>query len=715
MTEHAIDELVRVVSAESFSEQAHGAGHRVVLSEKRAGPYRKTIFGGLIGRRGEVHYFVKQFTVPKQVQGWKFRWSEGTNAVELDFDTSFVIQANEDVQAYRLVEALSGAPTPGEVLYHLISGALNDEMTTLLERLKRDDNLLDIFQRTSTGIGESAELDQGVSERVRRALGGAHFRIGLQLRNVPPLQVEVSRTAPNADHFTLADSSRNRMAETTALLRLSNYQAYRKSGLKGDAEVRAAMSRAIGEAVKELLFARRYYDVVQHFSRGDDSIEKQMRRRIEEEARTIGFKVQMFQSLPDIAALKLLEPVRVDIAADQQKYELMNAVGQVQFAVSLQTRLGPNVSRLHLLIVPDALDVHQPIADRVRQICRDVVQRFDHQDFNLHFEDKVKPALEDAIVKRLGEYGLESEIVNIRQAPTEDALRFKALRGQTVDFQAEIKPQYNRGEADMVPITGTIEVVDMTANGWQQFESKDFGYRTDSTLTEMRMRAMATRLEVPILPGEWSAEERRSVAIMLELADIRQRVKNVLEGRMAMGPDLAQHWTSASNDTQIVAWAERLAGDAIRKEFGLSIEVRALRRLETDADVTALTTRKAKHAVVREAALDEARLALEHERKEREVLDSNRIALIKGLGAREREALDDPESSEGREVAERLRRELDKGTRKPRLSAERASSALAPKSAPTTRDDLPWLPAPDSAGASHRDTDDAQPPPSRRR
>ena len=589
MTEHVIDELVRVVSAESFSEQAHGAGHRVVLADKRAGPYRKTLFGGLIGRRGEVHYFVKQFTVPKQVQGWKFRWSEGTNAVELDFDASFIIQANEDVQAYRLVEALSGAPTPGEVLYQLISGALNDEMTTLRERLKRDDNLLDMFQRTSTGIGESAELDQGVSARVRRALGGAHFRIGLQLRNVPPLQVEVSRTAPNADHFTLADSSRDRTAETTALLRLANYQAYRKSGLKGDAEVRAAMSRAIGEAVKELLFARRYYDVVQHFSRGNDSIESQMRRRIEDEARTIGFKVQMFQSLPDIAALKLLEPVRVDIDADQQKYELRNAVGQVQFAVSLQTRLGPNVSRLHLLIVPDALDVKQPIADRVRQICRDVVQRFDHQDFNLHFEDKVKPALEDAIVKRLAEYGLESEIVNIRQAPTEDALRFKALRGQTVDFQAEIKPQYNRGEADIVPITGTIEVVDMTATGWEQFENKDFGYRSESTLTETRMRAMATRLEVQVPPGAWSAEERRSIAIMLELADIRQRVKNVLEGRMAMGPDLAQHWTNASNDSQIVAWAERLAGDAIRKEFGLSIEVRTLRRLDTDADAGPFT------------------------------------------------------------------------------------------------------------------------------
>jgi hypothetical protein len=695
MPSHVIDELVRVVNNESFSEAAHGAGHRVVLSDKRASPYKKSLLGKLIGRRGEVHYFVKRFSVPKQVEDWKFRWSEGTNAVTLDFDASFVIQANEDIQALRLVEALSGAPSPGEVLYQLISGALNDEMNALREGQLRDANLLDLFRRATTGIGESEELDQRVSERVRQTLGGALFRIGLQLRNVPPLQVEVSRTGQNADRFILADSRRERFAETTALLRLENYQTYRKSGLKNETEVRETMSRAISEAVKALLFASRYYDVVQHFSRGNDPIEGQMRKRIEYEARTIGFAVQMFQSLPDIAALKLRDPVRVDIPADAQKYDLKNAVGYVQFAVSLTVRLGPDVSRLYQLIVPDAPDVKEAIADRVQQICRDVVQSFDHLDFNLHFDGRVKPALQNAIVERLVDYGLEAEIVGIQQAPTEDAKRFKALRGRTIDFDAEIKPQANRGEADPVPIAGTIEVVGMVNDGWEQFESKDFGYRDESPLTDARMRDLASRLKVLIDNGPWSKEERRNIAIELELADICQRVKNVLEGRMAMGPDLTLHWTNAKNDARISEWAERLACEAIGREFGLSIEVRAFRRLDTDADISALTIRKAKHHVVREAALDEAKLALDHEREEREMLDTNRIALIKSLGQREREVLDDPDSEEGKAVAERLRRELEKATKRPRLSADRASLALAPRQKPAASVDLPWLSAPE--------------------
>lgn len=707
-SEHAIDDLLRVINADTFSDKAHGAGHRVVLVDKRAGPYKKGLIANLFGQRGAVHYFVKQCSVPKHFDGWKFHWSEGINAVSLDFESSFTLQANEDVQAFRLVEALSATPGPGEALYQLINGALNDELNALRDAKGRNNNLLDLFERSSTGIGESEELNRKVSERVRSALGGALFSIGLQLRNVPPLQIEVSRSGNDADPFTLADSSRQRKADTTALLRLDNYQAYRKSGLQSDADVRAAVAGAISEAVKELLFARKYYDVVQNFSRGEHPIEQQMRQRLEADARTIGFSVKSFRSLPDIAALKLLEPLRVDIAAKDEKYDLKNAVGYVQFGVSLMTQLGSDISRLHLLIDPDAPEVTTPISLQVRQICRDTMQRFDHFDFNLNFDSGVKPALAEAIIHGLAGFGLQSEIINIRQEPTEDALRFKALRGHTIDFAAEIKPQANRGEADPVPIAGTIEVVGMTDSGWEPFQSKDFGYRADSPFNEQRMRDVARRLSVEVPAASWSDAERRGVAIDLEMADIRQRVKNVLEGQMAMGPDLALHWTSARNNVQISDWAEGLAAKAIGDEFGLSIEVRAFRRLDTDADLTAQTTRRAKHEVVRRAALDDANLALEHERDERTVLDSNRIELLKGLGRRERDALDDPDSEEGNEVAERLRRDIDKGARRPRLTSERASSALAPRQTPSARNDLPWLPAPDDGPGS--DPADERPP-----
>lgn len=708
MSTHAIDDFVRVINADTFCDSAHGAGHRVVLVDKRAGPYKKSLLGSLLGPRGAAHYFVKQWAIPKEVKGWQFHWSEGTNAISLDFESSFVIQANEDTQAYRLVESLSSGPNPGDVLYELVNSAISGELNRLLDESNRKAiSLLDIFKRSSIGIGESEELNIRVGERVRTALGGAVFRIGLRLRNAPPMQVEVTRTADGADVFTLADSRRLRKAETTALLRLDNYQVFKKSGLHSEDDVRAAVGHAIASAVKELLFARKYYDVVRSFTRGDDPIEKQMRRRIEEEARTIGFGVKMFQSLPDVAALSLLEPVRIDIAAEE-KYDLKNAVGYVQFSVSLMTQLGADISRLHLLIDPDSEDVVKPISARVRQICRDTMQRFDHLAFNLRFEADVAPALHKAIGDGLADCGLSSQIINIRQAPTEDALRFKAIRGRTIDFEVLIRPQANRGQADAVPTAGTIEVVSMLETGWEPFQSKDFGYRSDSAVTEQRMRLLAERLQVQVSSGVWSDDDRRSIAVDLEMAEIRQRVGNILEAKMSMGPDLAEHWTTAKNSQQIGDWATRLAADAIGAEFGLVIEVRAFRRLDTETDTTAQITREAHHAVVRAAARGDAESALAHERQEREVLDANRIKLIQGLGRRERDALDDPDSEEGREVAEQLRRDLQKSVLRPRLNSDRALEALAPRgNLAATTAQLPWAPPePFSPDAGPEETSD---------
>jgi hypothetical protein len=165
---------------------------------------------------------------------------------------------------------------------------------------------------------------------------------------------------------------------------------------------------------------------------------------------------------------------------------------------------------------------------------------------------------------------------------------------------------------------------------------------------------------------------------------------------MAMGPDLAEHWTTASNGKQISAWAEKLATDAIGVEFGLSIALRGFRRLDTNADVTAQISRDAHHAVVREAARGDAENALQYERDERKALDKNHLDLIASLGRREKEALDDPESKDGDTVAERLRKELQRGATRPRLTSERASAALKPQPSALAAKELPWAPRSDA-------------------
>lgn len=700
---HAIDDLVRPINPATFSASVHGAGHHVVLSGGRAGPHKKTLLGGWLGGRDEKHYFVKSWTVPKEVKGWRFRWSEGTSAISLDFEASFVIQANEDVQAYRLVEVLSAPPNAGEALYQLINGALNEELSLLEQGTRKTGSLLGEFRRSSIGAAESEDLNGKVGTRVRNALGGAAFRIGFQLLDAPPMQVEVHRVGAQADPFTLADSRRQHVAETEAMLRLENYQVFRKSNLRTEEDVRKAIGAAITEAVKALLFGRKYYDVIKSFWEGPDSLDKQMRARIEKEAEAIGYSVQMFNALPDMAALRLLEPLRIDIDAKDEKYDLKNSVGYVQFGVALVTQAGSDVSRLHLLIQPDATDVVEPIAARVRQICRDTVQRFDHLDFNLAFEDKVVKALTSAICDGLGGYGLTTQVVNIRQEQTEEGGRFKAIRGRTIDFAATIPPHANAEESDPVPVSGTISVETMTPTGWEAFESKDFGYRSDSSVPEYRMRALAQQRGVAAPAGTLADAERRNLAIDLELAEIAHRVTATLEGKMAMGQHLSQHWTTADHDQDIRDWAEMSAVKEIADEFGLVVKFYAFRRLDTNADITAQTKRLAHHEHVRAAALADAAHALNAKREEREVLDRNRIGAIEALGKREREVLGDPDHPEGEAAAERLRQDIERGARHPQLTAERAAAALKfkPKTGPDEARKLAWAPSPPQPDTSH--------------
>ena len=205
--EHSIDHLVRVIDPDKFSAQAHGPGHRVVLADDKARLYELSFLGRLFGPRGDTQYYVKTLSVAKPVLSWVFHWSEGTNAISLDFGSSFVLQANEELQAVKLVQTLRNG-VPGEALFGLISARLHQELEAMLRECdSKALNLLDCFLSSSIGIGESEQLNRRVSEGVAAALGGAAFRIGFQLKNSPPMQIEVKRE----DEFTLADSARRQI------------------------------------------------------------------------------------------------------------------------------------------------------------------------------------------------------------------------------------------------------------------------------------------------------------------------------------------------------------------------------------------------------------------------------------------------------------------------------------------------------------------------
>ena len=680
---HKLTELIRIINPDSFSESTHGAGHRVIVTKDDVSLYKRGLNGlvNSLTKRNARQCFVKTWSVPKEITDWTFRWSEGTSAIGFDFTARLVIQANEDVQALTLAKVLlHKTDEAGEALYGLINARLHEHLAEMLRRCdERTLSLLDEFKLTPNGTGESAALNEAVTAKVRNDLPGVSFRIGFQLKNPPPRQIDVRC---HNDWFVLADSQRERKAETTALLQLENYQAFKKSGLETKESVEATIKQVIAQSVKQLLFARKYYAVVQSFLPGKTSIRSQMKEAIQAGAQSIGYRLEMFQTFPDIAALELLDPLRIEIPANDEKYYLVNSTGYVQVSLTLSVRIDRDFSKLHLLIGPDEPTVTPPIIDRVRQICRDTIHRIDRQTFNLSFDKKVVPELTRAIVDGLGLYGLHVEVINLLQVPTEEALRFLAICGRTIDFRAEILPHADAGNGEVVPVVGSIGVTGMTETGWPKFESKDFGYRQDTQHSEARLRERAgTRgLSLPTrtpMPGD----ERRALAIELELAEIRDRVVGVLEGAMSMSAELAYHWTNADNNKEIAEWAEEIAREAILKEFGLQIELQGFRRLATESDITLRVQNDAKHAQLREVAKDMAIKEIKHQDALRDVVNENQIERIKRYAMIQNQALSDEFDSKHTETLLRIQAESERVENLQRSAGADAAAVLPGKPA----------------------------------
>lgn len=610
MNEQPLAPLIREIEPKTFSERAHGYGHRVVCSKDgNTSLYHRGRLEFFLGRnRNERQYYVRNLSVPLEINDWNFRWSEGTSAIALDFKASFQIQANTSDHALKLVATLAKAENPAEALRTLITKHLYFEMNLMLHRCQASDDgathrsLLADFHTSSLGISESESLNKAVSKAVDNELRGAQksgvdvqdlkedvsevvekkredalFRIGFQVLNLPPIQVSISQE----DKFKLGDSKEERTVATTALLELDNFQNFRKAELKDETAVREAVSYTISQAVKRHLFAKSYYEVVQSFSTHDDSIETKMKEQISADAAKIGYQLNLFQAFPDIAALALIDGKRLDLLPEDYTYKPNNSYGIVRMNIAVNVTASA-FKKLGRLIDPDQRDIDAPIRNQIARICRDEIQRINSTQFNLQFEEEVRPQITRAIIAGLNDYDLDAEVIYVTQHPTEDAERFAAIRGQHRSFEIIVPSQADAGDADEVQITGRFEIVGMGEGGWEQFVRKDFGYRSDTHLSLQQIDKLASEsgIDVPV-ESPMSDEHRRSLAIEIELAAIRQEVMSGIRGLLATEIELAGQMRTKKGRNQIIKAIHTIAERVVEQAFGFKIQLYGVDRGNT--------------------------------------------------------------------------------------------------------------------------------------
>ncbi len=595
-----ISPLIRSIDAKNFSEKIHGPGYWLVYDYRNQQVKNPlNLWGKLLGQsKHSVDYFVKTLEKPLVVNDIKFKWSEGTSDIGLDFKATFQIFVESEDQAKLLIKQLYHSEGPAKALYAIIDKHLHHEMTSFYDDTRKSNkNLLEFFYQGGADSGESVLLDNNVSLSVREQLGlsKSHFRIGFQLENAPPRQIEVEKES----ELNLADtrSDLNWKVNTSVMLVLNNYQRFKKSGLTNEKDIKVAVQNKIDTAVKKHLFKLQFFELIANFQESaslakDESIQYKMEERIRSEVLAIGYDLEIFQALPDVPLLKLVDGLRVDVSSEDKdcEFKTKDSAGHVKLEVALEVKVN-DFEKLKRLIPPKDIKKNMEISETIRahviQICRDEIQKIQRKQFNLAFDDTVKPTLTQAFEEQLGiRYGLEITVIHIIQAQTEDGERFQSLLRKEWFFHLNITPQADMGEADTLKYRGTFEVISIAEDGWEAFESKDFGFRKDShERTSAAKNELGDLLLIDSVNEKEFELEWKNFCIRKELEAIATRIKMNLGEYFSKIESIADRTRTLEQSKEFRDQCNKIVKTIVAKDFGLEIDIKALQREDNETDL----------------------------------------------------------------------------------------------------------------------------------
>ena len=580
---------------------------------------RPNFLGSLFGNGGNLaYYYVFKTKIPFNTSNISLSWKDGKTDFSLDFSGSFSLEIRDEKDAKNLVRAIHNEHGPAEGLQLVIERAIHDTIRDNLKMLSPNSSSTDALVEDPLWKfihDESAEgLGYAVSERAKFSLGLAYFEIGLRLLNLPPEDISIE---DYVTEFRLQDIERNLSLKTTADLRLNRLQNVKKSGYHNEDDIKSYICECIKLAVRDHIQGKTFYAFVEHFDTEPKSIynatviKQLIESDISNKANAIGYRLNIFHTLPNIQSLQLKDGLRLEYPSTDATAEIkakyafrtkdLSAPVNIYLALNI---VAEDYSKLKRLIRPGDENLLLEIEKLVINACRDVIIRVPRKDFNLNFsepqqiilggstpnnlpenEKSVERRLIEALDTAFGRYGLKASVIHITQAKTEDAGRYDGLLGKGTMFKLIITPQADIGKGDIVEYDGVFEVLALVENGWEAFERKDNGFRRISLeRSGVRMANFLKDRGASVWQEEFEYEWKNQ-CLNEQLNDIGKRITDVLEGKLSKISNLANRGRTLKQDNEVFSIVYELAKRLIADEFGLEITIRSLKRLDSETDI----------------------------------------------------------------------------------------------------------------------------------
>ncbi|MCU7904314.1 MAG: hypothetical protein KZQ76_00405 [Candidatus Thiodiazotropha sp. (ex Epidulcina cf. delphinae)] len=618
-------ELVRKVDSKFYDPNIHGQGVVIAWNRKNNDwASGQGAFGKLFRRKILDYYFVKINSKPIQIKKVQFEWFEGTSDISLTLEANFQIKITSRQDAEKFVAALlmQRAVTVNKAFYQIIDEQLHNCMDRIYSSYTtQKKNLLDEFYLPGTQKGESRELDSEVTSGVKDVLSGLDFKIGFSLRNAPDRVADFS-------HCTILKKSPSQKefnVQSECTLKLNSFQAYKKSGIKSLDDAVNQMKNAIDQAIHEYVSGKTLFDLFSNFDstveHGTKSISRLVLERVEAEAAAIGYELQAFYSLPDVAPLKLLNGIRIDINEKDGTFSTGYGGGTIKIHISMDVKaVHGGFEKLMHLLSPSGdyqdIDVLEfSYADLVRciknpiiSICANVIKQKDYKNASTDFDNAVKKDLVAQLQNEMHTlYGLSIDIKSMFPVETEDSSRLRELSGRSKQFTfSVISNAAEEGEL-LVEFQSAYKVLGIDINsGWEAFEKTDLGYRCASPVRKQFTNA-----------NEETPDDRhcKSIAINNELEDIANEIIRYLKADLELIPGLfAWYRNAAANRTFQKKLLEEVIS-AIRQSRGLVVSIENITMDDRYLTKKATEERDTKYGHIAKVRASKDKLTLEQSEK----------------------------------------------------------------------------------------------------
>ena len=241
----------------------------------------------------------------------------------------------------------------------------------------------------------------------------------------------------------------------------------------GSPDLKTWVENNLEVVVKQVLFSKNYTDILMHFT----PIQEEIKSKVENLAKDIGYSVQHIASIPDMKALELRKYFSIEVKGEDFETKQSGVIVGLSIIVDAKIEDLKQIEGL----ISSQIDVKDEIQKAIYRVTRSFLHTVEPERFYMRFfhtddDHKEESYSLEREIGRIIKEELQSDpfyatVKNVTPKPleTEITKRYKELQGKICPFVFEVETVKGGGSTKF---RGNIQVNAVNKDMWSLFQSQ---------------------------------------------------------------------------------------------------------------------------------------------------------------------------------------------------------------------------------------------------